>query len=148
MVLDLEWKFIYVGSAESESCDQELDCVMVGPVAVGDSKFTIEVGEFFSFQQSFLHSSRHPVPTQRASPARSSSESPCCWLLARTVARSSPASDTMSTMTTAISNCSYSHSFRFSFDFLVTAPWFYFLTYFLFFFSLSLFFSRMALHFR
>jgi len=32
---DLEWKLIYVGSAESEEYDQELDSCMVGPVPVG-----------------------------------------------------------------------------------------------------------------
>lgn len=32
---DLEWKLIYVGSAESEDYDQELDSCMVGPVPVG-----------------------------------------------------------------------------------------------------------------
>ena len=29
---DLEWKIIYVGSAESEDFDQTLDTVYVGPV--------------------------------------------------------------------------------------------------------------------
>lgn len=33
---DLEWKLIYVGSAESEEFDQELDNCMVGPVPVGE----------------------------------------------------------------------------------------------------------------
>ena len=62
MVPDLEWKFIYVGSAESESCDQELDCVMVGPVAVGDSKFTVEVGDFFSLSSkvSYIRADARP----------------------------------------------------------------------------------------
>lgn len=32
---DIEWKLIYVGSAENESYDQELDTCMVGPVPVG-----------------------------------------------------------------------------------------------------------------
>lgn len=32
---DIEWKLIYVGSAESEDYDQELDSCMVGPVPVG-----------------------------------------------------------------------------------------------------------------
>lgn len=34
---DIEWKLIYVGSAESEQYDQELDNCMVGPVPVGES---------------------------------------------------------------------------------------------------------------
>ena len=29
---DLEWKVVYVGSAESASCDQVLDEILVGPV--------------------------------------------------------------------------------------------------------------------
>lgn len=41
--LDLEWKLIYVGSAESEMYDQELDDIMVGPVPVGVNKFVFQV---------------------------------------------------------------------------------------------------------
>lgn len=40
---DIEWKLIYVGSAESESYDQELDTCMVGPVPVGVNSFEFEV---------------------------------------------------------------------------------------------------------
>lgn len=40
---DLEWKLTYVGSAESESFDQELDTCMVGPVPVGVNSFEFEV---------------------------------------------------------------------------------------------------------
>merc|ERR1712088_173399 len=36
---DLEWKIIYVGSAESEEYDQILDTVYVGPVPEGRHKF-------------------------------------------------------------------------------------------------------------
>eukprot|EP00164_Ancoracysta_twista_P003335 GFYU01004448.1.p1 GENE.GFYU01004448.1~~GFYU01004448.1.p1 ORF type:complete len:154 (-),score=40.75 GFYU01004448.1:187-648(-) len=36
---DLEWKLVYVGSAESEKYDQELDSVLVGPVPLGMNKF-------------------------------------------------------------------------------------------------------------
>ncbi|KNC76314.1 histone chaperone ASF1A [Sphaeroforma arctica JP610] len=39
---DLEFKIIYVGSAESENYDQELDSILVGPVPVGVSKFTFQ----------------------------------------------------------------------------------------------------------
>lgn len=39
---DLEWKLIYVGSAESEEYDQELDSCMVGPVPVGVNSFEFE----------------------------------------------------------------------------------------------------------
>ena len=37
---DLEWKIIYVGSADSEEYDQILDTVYVGPVPEGCHKFT------------------------------------------------------------------------------------------------------------
>jgi len=39
---DIEWKIIYVGSAESEEHDQELDSILVGPVPVGLNKFVFE----------------------------------------------------------------------------------------------------------
>ncbi|GAA5915461.1 hypothetical protein JCM8208_000722 [Rhodotorula glutinis] len=39
---DLEWKLTYVGSAESDSFDQELDTCMVGPVPVGVNSFEFE----------------------------------------------------------------------------------------------------------
>ncbi|KAG5192067.1 anti-silencing function 1 [Tribonema minus] len=39
---DLEWKVIYVGSAEDSKRDQVLDEIMVGPVSVGTMRFTME----------------------------------------------------------------------------------------------------------
>jgi len=39
---DLEWKIIYVGSAESEKYDQVLDSTLVGPVMVGLNKFVFQ----------------------------------------------------------------------------------------------------------
>ena len=39
---DLEWKVTYVGSAESDSYDQELESVLVGPVVVGTYEFAME----------------------------------------------------------------------------------------------------------
>mmetsp|Transcript_2765 Transcript_2765/g.8909 ORF Transcript_2765/g.8909 Transcript_2765/m.8909 type:complete len:260 (-) Transcript_2765:35-814(-) len=36
---DLEWRCVYVGSAESEEHDQVLDDVLVGPVSVGSNRF-------------------------------------------------------------------------------------------------------------
>ena len=42
-VLDLEWKIIYVGSAESEEYDQTLDSVLVGPVPAGRHMFVFQV---------------------------------------------------------------------------------------------------------
>ena len=42
-VSDLEWKIIYVGSAESEDYDQILDSVLVGPLVGGRHKFVFQV---------------------------------------------------------------------------------------------------------
>uniref|UniRef100_A0A453FCA1 Histone chaperone ASF1A n=1 Tax=Aegilops tauschii subsp. strangulata TaxID=200361 RepID=A0A453FCA1_AEGTS len=39
---DLEWKLIYVGSAEDENYDQQLESVLVGPVNVGTYRFVLE----------------------------------------------------------------------------------------------------------
>nr|XP_033781407.1 histone chaperone ASF1B [Geotrypetes seraphini] len=39
---DLEWKIIYVGSAESEQYDQILDSVLVGPVPAGRHMFVFQ----------------------------------------------------------------------------------------------------------
>lgn len=43
LTLDLEWKIIYVGSAESEEYDQVLDSVLVGPVPAGRHMFVFQV---------------------------------------------------------------------------------------------------------
>jgi histone chaperone ASF1 len=40
---ELEWRVVYVGSSKSEAHDQELDSVLVGPVAVGISRFVLDV---------------------------------------------------------------------------------------------------------
>ena len=42
-ILDLEWKIIYVGSAESEEYDQTLDTIVVGPIVAGKHMFVFEV---------------------------------------------------------------------------------------------------------
>jgi len=39
---DLEWKIIYVGSAESENFDQVLESILVGPVTAGTNKFLFQ----------------------------------------------------------------------------------------------------------
>ncbi|KAI3835643.1 hypothetical protein MKW98_018389 [Papaver atlanticum] len=39
---DLEWKLIYVGSAEDDSYDQLLESVLVGPVNVGNYRFVFQ----------------------------------------------------------------------------------------------------------
>ena len=43
LTLDLEWKIIYVGSAESEEYDQVLDSVLVGPVPAGRHMIVFQV---------------------------------------------------------------------------------------------------------
>lgn len=42
-VSDLEWKMIYVGSAESEEFDQVLDTIYVGPIPEGRHMFVFQV---------------------------------------------------------------------------------------------------------
>jgi len=42
LTADLEWRLTYVGSAESEECDQEIDSVLVGPVPLGVNRFVFE----------------------------------------------------------------------------------------------------------
>ncbi|XP_006751546.1 histone chaperone ASF1B [Leptonychotes weddellii] len=42
ILTDLEWKIIYVGSAESEEFDQILDSVLVGPVPAGRHMFIFQ----------------------------------------------------------------------------------------------------------
>mmetsp|Transcript_21946 Transcript_21946/g.37496 ORF Transcript_21946/g.37496 Transcript_21946/m.37496 type:complete len:197 (-) Transcript_21946:394-984(-) len=39
---DIEWKLVYVGSAESDQYDQMLDSVLVGPMAVGGYKIVFQ----------------------------------------------------------------------------------------------------------
>lgn len=46
---DLEWKIIYVGSAESEEYDQVLDSVLVGPVPAGRHMFVFQVSRLSSY---------------------------------------------------------------------------------------------------
>jgi hypothetical protein len=60
---DLEWKLIYIGSAEDEKYDQVLESVLVGPVNVGNYRFIFQVcllllsSVFFHYQWKFEHSS-------------------------------------------------------------------------------------------
>ncbi|KAG0379442.1 MAG: histone chaperone [Linnemannia gamsii] len=42
LATDLEWKIIYVGSANSNAHDQVLESIMVGPVPVGVNKFVFQ----------------------------------------------------------------------------------------------------------
>ncbi|KAF9437013.1 Histone chaperone asf1 [Entomortierella beljakovae] len=42
LAADLEWKIIYVGSANSNAHDQVLETIMVGPVPVGVHKFVFQ----------------------------------------------------------------------------------------------------------
>lgn len=43
IIVDLEWKMIYVGSAESEEFDQVLDTIYVGPIPEGRHMFVFQV---------------------------------------------------------------------------------------------------------
>ena len=54
--LDLEWKIIYVGSAESEEYDQTLDSVLVGPVPAGRHMFVFQVSFFWTKTMVHVHS--------------------------------------------------------------------------------------------
>lgn len=51
---DLEWKLIYVGSAEDETYDQLLESVLVGPVNVGNYRFMLQAILTDSLFQYFL----------------------------------------------------------------------------------------------
>lgn len=44
MAADLEWKVIYVGSAEDTRYDQVLEEVDVGPIPIGVNKFVLTAG--------------------------------------------------------------------------------------------------------
>ena len=41
--VDLEWKIVYVGSADTEKADQVLTSVLVGPIPRGHNRFVLEV---------------------------------------------------------------------------------------------------------
>ena len=47
--VDLEWKIIYVGSADNVDHDQVLDSVLVGPVPIGKHRFVFLVNMVFLF---------------------------------------------------------------------------------------------------
>ncbi|XP_013814465.1 histone chaperone ASF1A isoform X3 [Apteryx mantelli] len=67
---DLEWKIIYVGSAESEEYDQVLDSVLVGPVPAGRhmfvfQRFDIQGMKFKICENYFLNSVQFLFDTQQ-----------------------------------------------------------------------------------
>jgi histone chaperone ASF1 len=45
--IDIEWKVIYIGSAEDDTYDQVLDSVLIGPLQVGSMKFILEVNKLY-----------------------------------------------------------------------------------------------------
>lgn len=55
---DLQWKLVYVGSAESEKFDQVLDDVEVGPVKRGKYKFVLQVPHALPQQTRFSWASQ------------------------------------------------------------------------------------------
>ncbi|SAL95771.1 hypothetical protein [Absidia glauca] len=48
---DLEWRMIYVGSAENPQEDQVLDSIMVGPVPVGVNSFVFSVSDTLTINE-------------------------------------------------------------------------------------------------
>lgn len=48
ITIDLEWKILYVGSAENEENDQVLTSVLVGPIPVGRNRFELEVSYIYN----------------------------------------------------------------------------------------------------
>lgn len=52
--VDLEWKIIYVGSADSNAHDQVLESIMVGPIPVGVNKFVFQVQHHADTYSCFL----------------------------------------------------------------------------------------------
>ena len=59
---DLEWKIIYVGSAESEEHDQTLDSVLVGPVPSGRHMFVFQgITTMLYYATSFSFLSFHQI---------------------------------------------------------------------------------------
>ena len=52
--IDLEWKVIYVGSAESAAYDQVLDTVLVGPVPAGRHMFVFQVCKLYKILSEIL----------------------------------------------------------------------------------------------
>lgn len=54
---DLEWRMIYVGTAENNDLDQELDCIALGPVQRGALKFVFHAPapDFSKIPQEDIH---------------------------------------------------------------------------------------------
>lgn len=59
--IDLEWRMIYVGAAESSEFDQVLDSIMVGPVPVGVNKFIFAVSWLFTLCFRYSHYFARPM---------------------------------------------------------------------------------------
>lgn len=51
LVIDLEWKMIYVGAPETSEYDQVLESIMVGPIPVGVNKFVFSVRRCLLFYE-------------------------------------------------------------------------------------------------
>lgn len=51
---DLEWKLVYVGSAQDPQYDQVLESVLVGPINVGSFRFVFQVGLVFLAMNDFV----------------------------------------------------------------------------------------------
>lgn len=66
-LIDLEWKIVYVGSAEDDRYDQTLDQIMVGPVPVGINRFVFQV-LYFVRSKNILIYSQADAPDPRKIP--------------------------------------------------------------------------------
>lgn len=60
---DLEWKIIYVGSAEDDRYDQVLDSIMVGPIPVGINKFVFQVNSTLLYFYFYILQTESPNPS-------------------------------------------------------------------------------------
>ena len=57
----MEWKLIYVGSAEDETYDQLLESVLVGPVNVGNYRFVLQASIYPCYLLGFGVSIGHRI---------------------------------------------------------------------------------------
>lgn len=63
---DLEWRLTYVGDAESETHDQVLDSVLVGPVYPGQYRFVFQASFLYSLETlAFSFSCTMGIPTTK-----------------------------------------------------------------------------------
>lgn len=105
---DLEWKLIYVGSAESEEHDQVLDDVHVGPVTSGKFKFVLQVCSpacsFLAVAVQRWNQPRKSCATQLCH-ATSLIQVSCCPLLQASSGKHAPCSSVLSAQSVIAGAC-------------------------------------------